>query len=100
MGYGAPTALVAEDRELRFEGIDEVILNRGASCVSLIERAGVPVAPACHLLRQCFVPRVEGRELAAPTARFRVLSVSLAIFAENAPESMELAMFPEQVLPA
>jgi hypothetical protein len=29
-----------------------------------------------------------------------VMGVSLAIFGENAPEPVELAMFPQQVLPA
>ena len=66
--------------------------------MSLIERAGVPVAPARHLLHQRLVPIVEGRQLAAPAARFRVMSVALAVFDKNAPESMEFAVFPEQVL--
>ena len=100
VGYGAPTALVAQNRELRFQGIDEVVLHCGAGRLSLIEWAGVPVAPARHLLHQCLVPLVEGRELAPPTTRFRVMSVPLAILCENAPEPMKLAMFPEQVLPA
>jgi hypothetical protein len=58
------------------------------------------VAPARHLHHQCLVPLVKGRELAAPTTRFRVVGVSLAIFPENVPESVEFAMFPKQVLPA
>lgn len=89
-----------ENRELRVQGIDEAVLNGGAGRVSLIERAGVPVAPVCHLLHQCLVPLVEGRQLAAPAARFRVMGVSLAIFDKNAPEPVELAMLSEQVLPA
>jgi hypothetical protein len=100
VGYGAPTALAAQNRELRFQRIDEVVLGPGAGRLSLIERAGMPISPARHLLRQCLVPLVEGRELAPPTTRFRVLGVSPAILRENAPEPMELAMFPKQVLPA
>ena len=50
VGYGAPTALVAENRELSFQEIDVVVLNRGAGRLSPIERAGVPVAPTSHLL--------------------------------------------------
>jgi hypothetical protein len=100
VGYGALTALVAQNCELRVQGIDEVDLNRRAGRVSLIQRAGMPVAPARHLLHQRLVPLVEGRELAPPTTRFRVMSVSVAILRENAPEPMKLAMFPEQVLPA
>ena len=68
--------------------------------MSLIERAGVPVAPARHLLSQRLVSLVEGCEFALPTACFRVLAVSPAIFGKNAPEPMELAMLTEQVLPA
>ena len=100
VGYGAPTALAAQNRELRFQGIDEVVLGPGAGRVSLIKRTGVPVTPACHVLHQGLVPLVEGSELAPPTTRFRVLSVSLAILRENAPEPMKFAMFPKQVLPA
>ena len=100
VAYGALTALVAQNCELRVQGIDEVVLNRKAGRVSLIQRAGMPVAPARHLLHQRLVSLVEGRQLSAPAERFWVMGVSLAIFAKNAPESVEFAMFPEQVLPA
>ena len=85
---------------MRVQGIDVVVLHRGSGRLSLIERAGMLVSPARHFLHQRLVPLVEGRQLAAPTARFRVLSVSLAIFDKNAPEPVEFAMFPEQVLAA
>jgi hypothetical protein len=97
IGYGAIASLIAEDRELGFQGIDEVVLYRGAGRLSRIERARMSIAPARHLLHQCVVPLVEGRELAAPTARFRVLGVSLAIFGKNSPEPVELAMLAEQM---
>ena len=100
VGYGALTALVAQNRELRVQGIDEFVLNPRAGRVSLIKRTGVPVTPACHVLHQGLVPLVEGRELAPPTTCFRVMSISPAILRENAPEPMKLAVFPEQVLPA
>src|SRR5829696_3919966 len=100
VGYGAITALAAEDHELRGQGIDVLVLHRGAGRLSLIERAAVPVAPARYLLHQCLVPLVEGRELASPAACFRVMAVAPAVLRENAPEPVELAMFPEQVLPA
>jgi hypothetical protein len=68
--------------------------------LSPMERAGVLVPPTCHLLHQRLVPLVEGRQLAAPAARFGVPGVSFAIFDKNAPEPVEFAMLPEQVLAA
>ena len=99
VGYGAIAPLIAEDRELGFQGIDEVVLHCGSSRLSLIERTGMSIASVRHLLHQSLVPLVKRCLLAAPTTRFRVLGVSLAILRENAPEPMEFAMFAKQVLP-
>jgi hypothetical protein len=38
---------------------------------------------------------IEGRELASPAARFRVLGVPSAILGEDVPEPVEFAVFPE-----
>jgi hypothetical protein len=76
------------------------VLYCRAGRVLLIKRTGVPVAPALHLLHPRLVPLVESRQLAAPAARFRVPGVSLAILCKNAPEPVELTMFPQQMLAA
>jgi hypothetical protein len=60
----------------------------------------VPVASVRHLLGQRLVPLIERGELASPAARFRVMAVSLSVLGEDAPEPVELAMLPEQMLPA
>jgi hypothetical protein len=41
------------------------------------------------------VPLIEGSELAPPAARFRMMGVSPAVLGEDAPEPVELAVFPE-----
>ena len=100
VGYGAPTALAAQNRDLHFRGIDEVVLDPRAGRLSMSERTDMPVASARHFLRQRLVPLIERGEFAAPTACFRVTAITLAVLSKNAPEPVELAMLTEQMLPA
>jgi hypothetical protein len=100
MSPGAITAFVTEDRELSFRGIDEVVLNRDAGRLSLVERTGMPVPAPHHLVRQGLVPPIESREFAAPAACLRVLRIAPQVLGENPPEPMELTMFSEQMLSA
>ena len=60
----------------------------------------MPVPPPRHLLGESLVSPIEGRKFASPATCFRVLRVPPAVFSKDAPEPVELTMFPKQVLSA
>lgn len=58
------------------------------------------VAASQHFRDQCGVPLVERGQLAFPAARFRMHAIALQILREDVPETVQLAVFAQQMTAA
>ena len=57
------------------------------------------VTPRAHLRRQGLVPEIEGGQSSHPPLGFRMPGVSGLALGQYIPQTVQFAVFPEQVLP-
>ena len=58
------------------------------------------IAAAAHFLNLLFMAAVERGEFSLPAQRFRMVCVAALPFCQDLPDRVQLAMLPEQMLPA
>jgi hypothetical protein len=92
--------LFFEDIYLGFRRIHEFGLFPASSCLSLVQRASMPVSPVCHLSDQRVVSEIQGPQPFPPSFGFRVIFVSLFARCEDGPYGMQLSVFAEKMVPA
>lgn len=95
----AGTGFGLKDGTLFTDGVDEVLLRRATLGEALIERGVVRIPSASEFGDQSFVALIERLLLPYPTERLGVASIAAppAMFGQDIPEPVELAMLGEQM---